>query len=123
VSLYRLAARLAVALALGGSGTLRWVDRTPNVYEDVLAAIAVIVALIMLASIAAHFRLPVLLVELAAAAGVVVLVTDGAESLLSQEQRGASILRTVLFTLAGAVVALAVMLDQSRRRRRRGVTL
>jgi len=116
MSLYRLACRLAVALALGGSATLRWVDRTPNTFEVWLTIVSLFVAAVMLASIASRLRLPVVWVEVAAALGCVALVTDGMESVLSQEQREASIIRTGLFTLAGAVVALTVMLDQRRRR-------
>ncbi len=116
MTLFRLAARLTLALASGGTATLRWVDRTPTNFEDVMAIVGVAVAIVMLASIAADFQLPLMLVELAAAAAVVVFCTDGMESILSQEQREASIIRTACFTAAAAVIALAVMLDQHRRR-------
>jgi len=116
VTLFRFAARLTLALAAGASATLRWVDRTPTNFEDAMTVAGVLVAIIMLASIAADFRLPLILVEVAAALAVVLFTIDGAESILSQEQREASILRTALFTAAGAVIGLAVMLDQHRRR-------
>jgi len=118
VTLYRLACRIAVALAAGATATLPWVDRSPNNFERVLTVAGVAVAVVMAVSIATGMRrLPHLAIEIAAAVATVVFAADGGESVLSAEQRTSSIVRTVLFTLAGAVVALAVMLDSSRRRR------
>jgi len=117
MTLYRLAARLAVALAAGATATLPWVDRTPRGFDRVTTVLAFVVAAVMLVSIVVHLRLPLVVVEAAAAVATVLFTTDGAQSVLEHEQRTASIVRTVLFTLAAAVVSLAVMLDQSRRRR------
>jgi len=117
MTLYRLAARLALILALVATATLPRVDQSPDNFEYVLTAAALVVALVMLASLASRLTMPLGLVELAAAVAVVVFCVDGGESLLSHEQRNWSIVRTVCFTLAAAVVALSVMLDQYRRRR------
>jgi len=118
MSLYRLACRIAVALAAGATATLPWVDRSPNNFERLLTILGIAVALVMVTSIATGMRrLPHLLIEVTAAVATVVFAADGGESVLSAEQRHSSIVRTVLFTLAGATVALAVMLDSSRRRR------
>lgn len=116
MTLFRFAARLTVAFAAVASATLRWVDRTPTNFEDAMTAAGILVAIVMVASIVADFRLPLTLVEVAAALAVVLFTIDGAESILSQEQREVSIVRTACFTAAGAIIALAVMLDQHRRR-------
>jgi len=118
MTLYRLACRVAVALAACATAMLPWVDRTPNNFERGLTILAFAIAAVMVVSIATGMRkLPHVLIEAAAAAATVVFAADGGESLLSAEQRGSSIARTVLFTLAGATISLAVMLDSSRRRR------
>lgn len=116
MTLYRLACRLAIASGLAATATLPWVDRSPNNFEGILTVWAIAAALVMVASIVTRFTLPLWLVELAAGVATVIFVTDGMESILSQEQREASIVRTGLFTLTGALIALAVMLDQHRRR-------
>jgi len=118
VTLYRLACRVAVIFAAAATGMLPWVDRTPNNFERALTVAAFAVVVVMVVSIATGMRrLPHLLIEVSAAVATVLFAADGGESVLSAEQRGSSIARTVLFTLAGATVSLAVMLDSSRRRR------
>ena len=118
MTLYRLACRVAVIFAAAATAMLPWVDRTPNNFERVMTVVAFVVVAVMIVSIATGMRrLPHIVIELSAAVATVLFAADGGESVLSAEQRGSSIARTVLFTLAGATVSLAVMLDSSRRRR------
>lgn len=117
VSINRPITRVGLVVSLVGTGMLRWVDRSPDWSDTVLAVLALVAALGLLASVFLPWLLPESVVDPAAMLAAALFLFDGMESVLSQEQRSASIARTVAFTWGAAIVALAVMLDLMRQRR------
>lgn len=106
---HRRAAGIVVAAGALASATLPKVDRSPNAFDWVHGALCVLVAAVLLVAVSVPLAWRVQ--AAAFAIGAWVLMTDAAESIFENEQRAWSIVRTVLFLLALALVALVAMLE------------
>ena len=106
--------RYAVALGCGGVACLPWVDQSPNAFDYGLAALAIVAGVALVVSVINYAQLPAIVLDPAAALAAAVILADGFESIIVQEQRWPSIIRSCLFAAGAGLVALLVMVEAKR---------